>query len=424
MRSYFKPACYWLSVALIAISAFALWLIDPWDINAWRVRFNAPVIGSFQINAAEAIQLATSGPGRFLLTFVQLRTRFGTLAVRSRDDSLQIDCQPCWLHAPEFGRSPIRFDRLSLSLQRNGRELSGKLILINANNEISVPYTAKVNKTGVAVDWSLPKTPINIFVNLLKENSAVLQQVQVNGSLSATGTLQLPSLIWTAKPELQGFTVSGLATERLKTAHITYRCTVSLKVNKTRKNYPWLNLNQMGRWLPRAVIIAEDAHFREHPGYNLDAIRSILSQTGKHKQLGGSTLTQQLAKNFFTGGGRTWLRKLEELLYAVEMEGTLGKKRILELYLNTVDLGPGICGAGQAAQVYFDKQPAQLKPVEAAWLASIIRNPHRAWKEQYAARNPDHNRVAWVMSFMPKSSRLSRVDLAFQACCSATAGLH
>ena len=84
-------------------------------------------------------------------------------------------------------------------------------------------------------------------------------------------------------------------------------------------------------------------------------------------------MTQQLARTLFTGGEKTAARKLRELLYAIEMERTLGKPRILELYLNTVDWGPGLCGARAAARTYFRKRPEQLTPLEAAWLAGILR---------------------------------------------------
>ncbi len=167
----------------------------------------------------------------------------------------------------------------------------------------------------------------------------------------------------------------------------------------------------MSQWLPRAVIIAEDAHFKEHPGYNMETLSYILAQKHIYKQLGGSTITQQLAKNFFTGGERSWLRKLEELLYAVEIENSLGKQKILTLYLNTVDLGPGICGVAQASEVYFKRRPSQLNPVQAAWLASIIKNPHRAWQQQFLTKTPDSQGLAWLMSYMPKKARLSSDSL-------------
>ena len=90
------------------------------------------------------------------------------------------------------------------------------------------------------------------------------------------------------------------------------------------------------------------------------------------------------------------------------MERTLGKARILELYLNTVDWGPGLCGARAAARAYFGKPPARLAALEAAWLASVLRNPHAAWEQQFEARQPDRARATQVLMQMrdwPKRQR-------------------
>ncbi|MGZ8254963.1 MAG: transglycosylase domain-containing protein, partial [Burkholderiaceae bacterium] len=101
-------------------------------------------------------------------------------------------------------------------------------------------------------------------------------------------------------------------------------------------------------------------------------------------------------------------RKLRELLYAIEMERTLGKSRILELYLNTVDWGPGVCGAKGAARAYFNKAPARLTALESAWLAGVLRNPHMAWETQFVVRQPDRARSTQVLMQMrdwPKRER-------------------
>jgi membrane peptidoglycan carboxypeptidase len=88
-------------------------------------------------------------------------------------------------------------------------------------------------------------------------------------------------------------------------------------------------------------------------------------------------------------------RKLRELLYAAEMEQTLGKQRILALYLNTAEWGPGIYGARNAARAYFGKEPAELRLEEAAaWLAGILRNPATAWRDEYATGAPRTDRLA------------------------------
>ena len=115
---------------------------------------------------------------------------------------------------------------------------------------------------------------------------------------------------------------------------------------------------------------------------------------------GGSTLTQQLAKNLFLRGDRTYARKLQELLYAVELERELGKPRILELYLNVVEWGPDLVGAKEAAEAYFLKEPKGLLPEEAAFLASILRSPRGSWAREYRDGRVNGRRLAWILDNM------------------------
>ncbi len=86
----------------------------------------------------------------------------------------------------------------------------------------------------------------------------------------------------------------------------------------------------------------------------------------------------------------------------------LGKRRILELYLNTVDWGPGLCGAKAAARAYFRKAPSRLTPLEAAWLAGILRQPHAAWEQQFLARSPERERATQVLMQMRDLPRRER----------------
>jgi membrane peptidoglycan carboxypeptidase len=164
-----------------------------------------------------------------------------------------------------------------------------------------------------------------------------------------------------------------------------------------------------------------DRYFK-HPGYDLLEARAALQGklAAQDARRGGSTITQQLARTLFLDQERTVLRKLRETLYAVEMEQTLGKQRILALYLNTVDWGPGICGAGEAARVYFGKTPGKLRVEQAAWLAGILRNPHVAWQEEYVTAQPRMQRVAWVvrrMRGLPRAERIAALQrpLRFRA---------
>lgn len=149
----------------------------------------------------------------------------------------------------------------------------------------------------------------------------------------------------------------------------------------------WVDYAQISSNLKRAVIASEDAGFMDHHGVQWDAIQRAYQRNAKAeakaantkpaKVYGGSTITQQLAKNLLLSGERNMLRKGQELLLTQWLELTLSKQRILELYLNNVEWGQGVFGAEAAAQHYFRKSAAQLNAAEAARLAAMLPAPKR-----------------------------------------------
>ena len=139
--------------------------------------------------------------------------------------------------------------------------------------------------------------------------------------------------------------------------------------------------------LKSAVMAAEDLGFFSHRGFSTRHIRGSLIENLKAGKVvrGASTITMQLAKNLFLSPERTLSRKLEEALITVALEQNLDKKRILEIYLNIIEWGNGIYGIGPATRYYFGKHPAELSPVESAFLASIIARP-RNWRPDPLSR--------------------------------------
>ena len=161
----------------------------------------------------------------------------------------------------------------------------------------------------------------------------------------------------------------------------------------------WVPYAQISNHLKRAIIASEDASFIVHEGVDMDALekawekntqaeeraaqsvnrlserKSSASVIKPPKIIGGSTITQQLAKNLFLSGERTLLRKGQELLLTLMLEALLGKQRILEIYLNNVEWGEGVFGAEAAAQYYFHKPAARLSATEAARLAVMLPRP-------------------------------------------------
>ena len=153
----------------------------------------------------------------------------------------------------------------------------------------------------------------------------------------------------------------------------------------------WRGLPDIAPALPQAVIAAEDARFCEHHGFDFEAMRkaALNNQRRPGKVRGGSTISQQTAKNVFLWPGRDYLRKGLEAGFTVLEEAIWGKRRILEIYLNVVEWGPGTYGAQAAAQRYFHKDARDLSPAEAARLAAILPSPLK-WKAVNPGRYVQH----------------------------------
>jgi len=142
---------------------------------------------------------------------------------------------------------------------------------------------------------------------------------------------------------------------------------------------PWVDFGAISPYLPRSVVAAEDAKFCSHHGIDWDALREVVddAEDGEVTR-GGSTITQQVAKNLFLWPGRSFVRKALELPLALWIDAVLPKQRILEIYLNIAELGPsGQFGAEAGAQFAYGHSAATLSPREAAGLAAILPNPHR-----------------------------------------------
>lgn len=142
-------------------------------------------------------------------------------------------------------------------------------------------------------------------------------------------------------------------------------------------DHRWRPLSRMSPALPRAAIAAEDARFCEHHGFDIHAIEKAIKHDDRHpgSVRGGSTISQQTAKNVFLWPERSWVRKGFEAYITVLIEAIWGKRRIMEVYLNTVEMGPGLYGVEAAAQRYFHESAQQLDPSQAARLIAILPSP-------------------------------------------------
>ena len=173
---------------------------------------------------------------------------------------------------------------------------------------------------------------------------------------------------------------------------------------RAQLRYTWVPYNRISVNLKRAMIAAEDAKFVEHDGFDWDGIEKALEKNQKKGRVvaGGSTITQQLAKNLFLSPSKSYWRKGLEAIVTVLLETMLPKQRILELYLNVIEWGNGVFGAEAAARRYFGVSAAQLDAEQSARLAAMAPSP------RVFERNPGSaylsGRVATIVARMPSAA--------------------
>ena len=161
---------------------------------------------------------------------------------------------------------------------------------------------------------------------------------------------------------------------------------MSLRLDELREKNPqaelkkqWVSYDRISIHLKRAVIAAEDAKFSEHEGFDWEGIQRALEKNEQQGKIvaGGSTISQQLAKNLFLSASKTPWRKAQEAIITVMLEAVLDKQRIFEIYLNVVEWGEGVFGAEAAARQYYGIPAAKLSAAQAARLAILLPNPRK-----------------------------------------------
>ncbi|MEN6585783.1 MAG: biosynthetic peptidoglycan transglycosylase, partial [Sulfuricella sp.] len=333
----------WAKVGLISLSIMVLLLLFAGAVllvgspagKDWVIPFRLTRTTTLYLKATPLLGAATSPWGQRLLAGSRWRTRAGTVTLAERDGALVARCAPCEVRIAQLSADPLRLSAMTLALHRDGNRISGWLAAANGGAEQRLVFSGSLDERALALNWELPRSEIAEVLGLLRSALPEAGRATVLGHFSATGTLSLPSGKWSISPHLEGFEVYGLGTERLRYGTIDFVCRDANGMPQLRHGGDrapgWVAPDQMGRALPRAVLAAEDSRFYEHPGYDLEELVPLLADAERNGQRGASTLTQQLAKNLYTGADRNGARKLRELLYAVEMERTLGKRRILTL---------------------------------------------------------------------------------------------
>jgi len=175
-------------------------------------------------------------------------------------------------------------------------------------------------------------------------------------------------ILWwaTEAPARTAFMERRLEQLRVKNARATLR-------------HQWVPYERISVSLKRAVVAAEDAKFIQHEGFDWEAIQKAMEKNERKGRVvaGASTISQQLAKNLFLSGERSWVRKGQEAVITAMLEQAMSKRRILELYLNFAEWGEGVFGAEAAARYHFGVSAAALDEEQAAYLAAILPSPRR-----------------------------------------------
>lgn len=174
-----------------------------------------------------------------------------------------------------------------------------------------------------------------------------------------------------------------------------------------RLQHYWVPIDEISKNLPLAVFCSEDQNFTNHFGFDFKAIkRSVTaSQNGKKRLRGASTISQQTAKNVFLWPGRSWVRKGFEVYFTVLIEIVWGKERIMEVYLNSIEMGKGVYGAEAASRYYFKTKAKDLSKTQAAAIAAVLPNPR-----EYSANPPTpyiKSRINWIVGQMRNWETLS-----------------
>ncbi len=390
-----------LVLVAIALLAVALHALAPQP-GEWSTTLRIGPRGlqlSRPVSVPALLRIATHPLGQAWLDGRRTATPLGRWHwQRLPQDRLRGSCAPCVVQLDAFGAAPLQLPRAELLLQRQGQErFSGTLKLANGEGEgehlVSLPWKARLTASGLVIDALLPDTALaEAYAVFGADAIPELARARIEGRVNASLSLRLPERRLDVRPRIAGFVVDGLGTEALLNAEPALACAATPSTASTPDTAGGLRV--LG-WLPRAVVAAEDQRFAEHAGYDLTQMLAAFSanqSTQAQRAQGASTLTQQLAKLVYTGDERSATRKLRELLYAVEMERTLGKGRILQLYLQIAPWGEGVCGAEAASRHYLRKTATKLTPLEAAWLASRLRESGAAGE-----RHVDAERVGWVL---------------------------
>lgn len=350
----------------------------------------------FPVSVSKAILWISSPDVAPWLNGLNQSTSHGKLTLRwdAALQSTQIICEPCTAHFGNLSTQPFMVERIVTTIHQDSvdHQVSGKITL-GIKHPFTLSWTGQLTPYALYMSVEGNELPISHIYQTLAPNLEELNRAQINGTLNIKTQVSLPLLVLRLDHiQTQRFTVSGLGTEQL--LYASSQCGPA-------SNLP------MNSWLVRSVISAEDQRFEQHPGYDLIELMAAYNLNAQQGNIvrGASTISQQTAKLFFAGSDRTFLRKLRELLYAVEMEQTLGKTRIIQLYLDNVpwavdENGRMICGAESVSRHFFNVSAKDLKPEQAVWLAAMLHSPAGETQRWRQTGRINLNRAIWITNYV------------------------
>lgn len=391
------------SAVLLATALYALRAAP----GEWSVRASLGPAG-VDLSVPALLRVATHPLGIRLLSGRSVATRYGTLHARTgpTQTSLVVRCAPCVVDSRLFAAQAIRVAEIEASVEHGEpNQLHGEL----RAGRVRAAWLARLAAQGADLELKVADAPVADIVALFGDAVPEAARAHIEGRAGATIRLSLPSRRYAIEPRLEALTVEGLGSEALIAASPTPTCARSPRAARSAAPY--------GSWLPLAVVAAEDQRFFEHAGYDVAEMAAAWSsevpgRPGPEHRRGASTISQQLAKLLYTGDEQNAARKVRELLYAVELDRTLGKARVLRLYLAVAPWGDGQCGGEAAALHYFGKHATALDAHEAVWLASLLRNPQA--ELEHAAQAADASRMITIVGALRPLSRVRREDLQFE----------
>ncbi len=251
----------------------------------------------------------------------------------------------------------------------------------------------------------------------------LLEGMKVSGTVAwhldfSLDTANMETLVYHSYPEVNGFRVSDMGKRLNLTAvrgSFVHRIEEADGTKREMLIGPgstyWTPLHAISEHVVKGVTTTEDGAFFRHSGFSPFAIRSSLVANLKKGRFarGASTISQQLVKNLFLSREKTISRKLQELFITSQLEHALSKERIMELYLNVIEWGPGIYGVRHAARHYFGKRASELTPLEAVFLVSLIPNPKKYYWQFKRGEVTDgwRRHLRWIMSVMRDRGKIS-----------------